>query len=69
MLSILYVNFSIETNDKEDITPYFKEINTFIHYHRLQQRNVLVYSNAGLNRAPTIIAQYLIQVALDRYVN
>ena len=54
--------YSIEDKVDEEIVPFLQEINTFIHSHRVQQRNVLVFSNAGLCRAPTIIAQYLIQV-------
>ena len=46
----------------EEISPFLQQINKFIHSHRMQHRNVLVFSNAGLCRAPTIIAQYLIQV-------
>jgi len=55
---------SIEDREGEEISPFLPQINKFIHSHRLQRRNVLVFSDMGVCRAPTIIAQYLIQVWL-----
>jgi len=48
--------------ENQDLLPYLKDINVFIHLNRLNGRNVLVFSDAGYSRAPTIILQYLIQV-------
>lgn len=58
----------IEEREAEEISPFLAQINKFIHSHRLQRRNVLVFSDAGLCRAPTIIAQYLIQVLRVVYI-
>ncbi|XP_077863528.1 uncharacterized protein LOC144347580 [Saccoglossus kowalevskii] len=55
------LNISIPNSEKEDMVPYFKEINNFLEGARLKNRNVLVHGNHGRSRCIVAVIQYMMQ--------
>ena len=54
----------LENNEDEDMVPYLNDVNSFVHAHLSKGRNVLIFCDTGRSRAPAMICQYLMQVAV-----